>query len=210
VGGLGALAALAFGMMLWRRRKPKVLRLAAPAAAAPAATDTLVSDLPNLDLMLGITGATRSVMMFTLTYRLTLANRTSRAASDLSVAVQIACARRGASNAASPGAAQQIQDIERIGPHQSRSVTGTVQLPLTAIAPLRQSNLALFIPLVHVTLEGAGAGAGSGALVRSFVIGTPSNSGAGRLHPIVLDQPPGSIPGLQAQRVEVPAISAAA
>lgn len=201
-GGLAAITALALGAMLRRRRKPKVLRLA---PAAPSA-DKPVAALPNLDLTLEVTGATRSVMMFSLAYRLTLANRTDRAASDLSIAMQLACAQRGASNAASAGAAQQFQHIERIGPHQSRSVLGTVQIPLAAIAPLRQGNLPLFIPLVHVTL----AGEGTSALSRTFVIGTPSAVGNGRLHPIVLDSPPGSIFGLQAQRIQVPPISAAA
>jgi hypothetical protein len=201
-GGLGALVALALGALLWRRRKPKVLRLAAPAPAA----DLSPADMPRLDLTLEITSATRSVMMFTLQYRLTLANRTPRAVNDLSIAVQLACARRGESNAASPGAAQRAERVERIGPHQARSVTGSVQLPIAEIAVLQQGSRPLFIPLMHVTLEGEG----QSTLAHSFVIGTPSASGAGRLHPIVLEGPPGSIPDLRAQMVDIPAIPAAA
>lgn len=205
-GGLGGLALMGGGLLLWRRRKPKVLRLAAPPSGM-GDDQSAPEDTPlglALDMALEITGATRSLMMFTLQYRLTLANRTGRAVNDLSLAVRLACARRGADNAASPGAAQRLERVERIGPHQSRRITGEVQLPLSAIAPLHQGRLPLFIPLAHVTLEGEG----QRALTRSFVIGTPSAGGTGRLHPIPLDSP-GSITGLRAQRVEVPAHSAA-
>lgn len=201
---LGALAALAGGIALWRNRTPPPLRLAAPVPHRDDAPP--VPDMPRLDLAYEIVSATRSVMMFTLQYRLTLANRTDRAVSDLSAAVQLASARRGDSNAPSPGAAQHVQTIDRIGPHQSRSLSGTVQLPVADIAVLRQGSAALFIPIAHVTVEGEG----QTALTRSFVIGTPSASGSGKLHPVLLDTPPGSIPGLRAQAIAMPAVPAAA
>jgi hypothetical protein len=194
-GVAGVLAVLGLGALMWRRRKPAVLRLAAP---APVPDDQTPPDLTHLDVMLEITGATRSVMMFTLAYRLTIANRTARAANDLALAVQIVCARRGIANGAAPGAAQDLARVDRVGPHQSRSVTGSVQLPLSAIIPLRQGQQPLFIPLVHITLDGEAVT----ALTRSFVIGTAS--AAGRVHPILLDTPPGAIPGLIAQAITIP------
>ena len=205
-GGAGALALLLGGAaMLWRRRKPHTLHLAAPLAAA-AAPD-LADEQPRLDLTLEIIAATRSVMMFTVEYRLTIANRSQRAVTDVNAAVQLACARAGANmgagNAASPGAAQSLAKIDRVGPHQARSITGQAQLPLSAIAPLRQGTAPLFIPLAHLTLEGSGLR----ALAKSFVIGTPSASGTGRVHPILLDQPPGAIPGLVAQPINIPPVS---
>ncbi len=205
-GGLGMLALLGGAALVWRRRKPKVLRLAAPAEAAAQAAAT--AEPPRLDLTLEVTAATRSVMMFTLEYRLTIANRSARAVSDCNAAVQIVCARAsagtGAGGAPSAGAAQGLERIARIGPHQARSLGGRVQLPLSAIAPLRQGQTPLFIPLIHVTLEGEGRP----ARTSTFVIGTPSTSG--RVHPIALDQPPGGIAGLVAQAVTVPAANAAA
>jgi hypothetical protein len=203
-GALGGLAVLIGALALWRRRTPGVLRLAPPPPGMEGTAP--VPALPRLDLSMEVTGATRSLMMFTLSYRLTLANRTDSAVSDLRVAVQLACARRNESNAPSPGAAQQLAQVERVGPHQSRSISGDVQLPLSAITPLRQGSVPLFIPLLHLTIEGEG----QQALARSFVIGTPSTASAARLHPIALDTPPGSIPGLRAQAVDVPAVSAAA
>lgn len=209
-GGLGGLAAIGLGALLWRRRKPKALRLAAPPEgmtkpAIPLA-DAPLRTAAALDVVLEVTGATRSLMMFTLHYRLTLANRTGQAVSDVNLAVLLACARTGADHAATAGAAQQLDRFDRIGPHQNLAMSGAVQLPLSAIAPLHQGRTPLFIPLVHVTLEAEG----QSALTRCFVIGTPSAAGTGRLHPIPLDTPPGSINGLIAQRIAVPALSAAA
>lgn len=207
-GGLGALVLLGGGVMLARRRKPKALRLAAPVAGATPAVEPVMQDTPRLDMVLEITSATRSVMMFTVEYRLTIANRSGRAVNDARTAVQLACARAsanaGAANAPSAGSAQGLAELERIGPHQARSVSGTVQLPLSAIAPLRQGQTPLFIPLAHVTLEAEGVP----AQAKTFVIGTPS--AAGRVHPIALDVPPGTIAGLVAQAVAIPPVGAAA
>jgi Meckel syndrome type 1 protein len=158
----------------------------------------------RIDIALEITAASRSLMMFTIEYRLTIANRAPRALNDLHVALQLACALASAAGGPSAGAAQGIESIARIGPHQARSLTGTLQLPLSAIAPLRQGQTPVFIPLIRVTL----AGEGLPAIERSFVIGTPSPSG--RVHPIPLDQPPGGIAGLKAQAIARPATSAAA
>lgn len=201
-GGIGVLALLGGVALLRRRRKPAVPRLAAPSATprepAPA------SDLPRIDLTLEITSATRSLMMFTLGWRLTVANRSDRAANDVHVALELACARASAGNAPSAGRAQSLGQMPRIGPHQARSITGEVQLPLSAVQPLRQGATPLFVPLVHVTLSGDGLP----AITRSFVVGPRSASG--RVHPITLDQPPGSIAGLVAQAIAVPPASAAA
>ena len=196
---LAALLALAGGIAVWRNRRPKVLRLAAPPPGMES-PDAPVPDLPRLDVTLDIISATRSVMKFTLAYRINLANRTDRAVSDLGLAVQLASARRGGTNAPSPGAAQQVLALARIGPHQNRSVSGEIQLPLADIEILRQGSTPLFIPLLHVTLEGEG----QSALAHSFVIGNPSAGGSARLHPILLDQPPGSVPGLRAQPIAIP------
>jgi hypothetical protein len=192
--GAALLASLLGALLLWRQRKPKVLRLAAAPAAAQSDDETLP---PRIDITLDIPGATRSVMTFTLRYRLTLANRSDRAVNDLAVAVHLASAQRGASNAAPVAAAQGIQRVERIGPHQSRTISGEVLLPVTAIVPVMQGQTPLFIPLLHVTFEGEG----QQALAKSFVIGTPSG-GDGRVQPIVLTGPPGALPALKARAID--------
>lgn len=199
-GGATLIAVLLAALVLRRRRKPKMLMLAAPAAIAAQDEDADPA-LPRIDLTLDITGATRSVMMFTLSYRLTLANRSDRAVSDLGVAVQLASAQRGQSNAAPIAAARSLARLERIGPHQARSISGEVQLPLAAITPVMQGRTPLFIPLVHVTLEGEG----QQALAYSFVVGTPGTGAEGRVQPLRFEMPPGSVPGLKARAIATPA-----
>lgn len=195
-GGMGALGLPGAGLLLRRRRKPKALRLAEHAAGSPAG-DPTASEPPRLDLTLEITGATRSLMMFTLEYRLVIANRSARAVNDVRVAAQLACARASGGAQPSAGTAQDLADVERVGPHQARSVSGTVQIPLSAITPLRQGQTPLFIPLVHVTLDAEGLP----PLVQRFVIGTPSTLGgtpsgtSGRLYPISLGTPPAGSQG---------------
>jgi hypothetical protein len=204
-GGLGAAVLLGLGGWLaMRRRKPKVLRLAAHPAAASASEPEALPDLSDLHLILDVTSATRSIMMFTLGYRLTISNRSGRAVGNVTSAVELVCARASAGRGPSAGAAQALGGIERIGPHQARSISGEVQLPLSAIQPLRQGTKPVFVPLVHVTLEAEGLP----AITKSFVVGPRSPSG--RVHPIGLDQGPGGIAGLVAQAIAAPPASAAA
>jgi hypothetical protein len=196
-GGAGALALLLGGGLLWRRRKPRVLRLAAPVTARPEEDAEPV--LPRIAVSVEIPGASRSVMTFTLRYRINLANRAERAVNDLAVAVQLTTARQGQNNAAPIAAAQSVTRVERIGPHQSRSVSGEVQLPFAGIAPVMQGRTMLFIPLLHVTIEGEG----QQALAKSFVIGTPGASD-GRVQPLRMDMLPGSAPELRARAIDAP------
>jgi hypothetical protein len=195
-GGAGILAVLLGGWIAWRQRKPRVLRLAAPVALARDDDEPL---LPRIDVSLEIVGASRSVMTFTLRYRINLANRSDRAVNDLAVAVQLTSARRGQSNAAPLAAAQSVTSVGRIGPHQTRSLSGEVQLPFAAITPIMQGNTMLFIPLLHVTFEGEG----QQALARSFVIGTPS-AGGSRVQPLRMDMLPGPAPELRARLIDLP------
>jgi len=169
----------------------------APAAATPTAP--LSEHLPiRLDHRLEITNASRSVMMFTLDFRIEIANRSDKAVRDLNIAAQMAFAQRGASNGAPVSAGQPIGEIERIGPHQSRGITGSLTLPLAELKTIRQGSKPLFIPLLHITCEGAGQPVSN----YSYVVGTPSAASADRVHPLTLDGPPGGIPGLRAQLIK--------
>lgn len=198
-GGALLLASLLGVWRLWRRRKPRVLRLAAPAAAR---TEDAEPALPRIDITLDIPGASRSVMTFTLRYRINLANRSDRAVNDLALAVQITTAQQGQNNAAPLAAAQNVTRVARIGPHQTRSISGEVQLPFAGITPVMQGRTMLFIPLLHVTLEGEG----QQALTRSFVIGTPGALES-RVQPLRMDMLPGSAPDLRALAIDAPPLA---
>ncbi|MEO0590549.1 MAG: hypothetical protein AAFZ11_08315 [Pseudomonadota bacterium] len=152
----------------------------------------------RLALSLQITSATRSVMQFSLDFRLTIANRSDQAVRGLSVSAQLASAQRGGSNAASFALGQVLGEIGRIGPQQSHTIPASLLLPMVEVRMLRQGSVPVFIPLVHVTIEGAG----ERARTTSFVIGTPSGSSKSRLHPIPLDTSPGAIKGLLANPIK--------
>jgi hypothetical protein len=152
-----------------------------------------------LHLGLAVLSATRSVMMFTLEFRLTLANRADIAVRNISISGELACARRGQPNAPSLAAATPLETIERIGPQQSRTITATLQMPMREVSAIRQGDKMLFIPLLHITLEGAGQRAGA----TSFVIGTPSQASQLRVHPLSLDSPVGTVRDLRANEVRL-------
>ncbi len=201
---------------LWRRRRAaqEPLALPAPALAAGvrrsiAATRPVTDNAEPLapppaaplevDLTLEIVSASRSVMMFMLDYRLDIANRSDSAARDIEISAQLTCAQRGGTNAPPIAGGQPVGAIERIGPHQSRSVSGQLQIPLTEVQAIKQGQKPLFIPLLHVSIVSAG----DHVLKRSFVVGAPSAASQARVHPIALDTPPGGIPGLKAREVSL-------
>lgn len=201
IGGLAGLAVLLIVGWLWRRRRAS----AQPLQIEPPKVDRAnepqeVSAAPDrLNLTLDIISATRSVMMLTVDFRVTFANRTDRAVRDLTLSGQLASAQRGGTNAPPAGAGQPIGKIERIGPHQSRSLSGKVQMPMSEVVPLRQGTKPILVPLLHLTLEGAGQTAAS----RTYVVGLPSATGQGRVHPIPLDVPPGGLPDLKVREIAV-------
>ncbi|MEM6857241.1 MAG: hypothetical protein AAF559_05165 [Pseudomonadota bacterium] len=171
-----------------------------PAARSAEANGETATTTPRLGVSIQITSATRSVMQFVLEFRLTIANRSDKAVRDLSVSGQLASAQRGASNAASLARGQSLGEIARIGPQQSHTVEVSLELPMVDVRMLRQGAVSVFIPLVHITIEGTGERARSS----SFVIGTPSGSSKARLHPIPLDTSPGAIKGLLANPIKPP------
>jgi hypothetical protein len=193
LAGLGLMIAL-------RRRKPKVLRLAAAPLAAEGKPAKGEAAPIRLDTILDIVSASRSLMMFTLEYRLEIANRSPRAVREVAVTTRLGYPGRTGQEAALVASAEDIQTIERIGPQQSRSVTGTLRLPLSEIAPIRQGAAPLLIPLLHILIEAADRPCEK----RVFVAGPPSPQNMGRLQPIRLDGPPGGIAGIRALPVNAP------
>jgi hypothetical protein len=196
-GALVAILALSGVLLTMRRRRPKVLRLAAPATGTGQGTNAAAAadQAPvRLDCQFDILAAARSMMMFTIEFRLEIANRSPRAVRDLAVTTRLGYPGRTGEETALAQTAENIQTIERIGPHQSRSITGTLRLPLSEIAPIRQGAAPLLIPLIHALLESPDLPRET----RMFVAGTPSPANLGRLQPIRLDIAPGGITGLRA------------
>lgn len=209
LAGLALLVALL--LIFWlaeRRRRAAPARLAPPAPdPSPAASPPpdLAPQPPRIDARLDVVSATRSVMTLTLDLRLTLANRSDRAVRGLVVAAKLDCARPGEDAAAAIGAGEPLGEIARIGPQQGATVTAQLRLPVAELRLIRQGSGRVYIPLVHVTFEGEGVP----ATLRTFVIGTPSAGGAGRLHPLPVGAQVGAIHGLAAQAVNIPDAPAA-
>ncbi|MEM7780207.1 MAG: hypothetical protein AAF697_07450 [Pseudomonadota bacterium] len=151
-----------------------------------------------LDPNLEIVSASRSFMMFSIDFRLDIANRSDKALRALHVTTALACAQSARSDMKVLTDGQQLQTIDRIGPQQSARIAGQMQLPLAQFKAISQGTKPLFIPLMHVKLEGSDRLASS----YSFVIGTPSATSTGRVHPLPLDGPPGSLPLLRAQLIQ--------
>ncbi|WP_152433953.1 hypothetical protein [Erythrobacter sp. THAF29] len=175
--------------------KPVPAPVAEPSPAVGSLDET--PSPAKVALQVEIASASRSLMAFTVEYRLVIANRSDTALRDLGISARLVCARSG-SAASNADTGQPLQLIERIGPHQSRGVGGEVQLPLSSVSPLRQGATPLLIPLLQVTLGSAGFP----ARTYNFVIGSPSATSATRLHPIPLDTPPGGVPGLRAREIK--------
>lgn len=216
-GGIGLLAALIAGLLLVRRRTaatavPEIERPQVPAAPAPEPTPVTAAEPMSeidpvaagaaparIDVKLEIVSATRSLMNFTLDYRLTLANRTPNAVRDVSVAAILTSAQKQAALGGQIGFDRpEPEAVPRIGPNKSHMIAGQVQLPVSKLQVMHQGNKPLFVPLLQVTITQGS----SEPLTRHYVIGLPSTASASRLHPIPLDVPPGGLPGLRARELE--------
>ncbi len=171
-----------------------------PTPSPPPVIATPPGEPARVDLGLEIAGGSRSLMMFSIDFRLDIANRSDSALRHLNVSGQLVCAQHGDASAAPVEGRQLIEAIERIGPQQSRRVSGQLQLPLNEVKMIRQGSKPLFIPLLHITIEASG----QLALKRSFVIGNPSANSQSRVHPLPLDGPPGGLPSLRAQLIKQP------
>lgn len=135
--------------------------------------------------------------MLTLECHVSLANRSDKGVRDLVLSGALICAQRSAQESAAIELSQ-VQRVERIGPQQSRALSFDLQLPISDVQPIRQGQTPVFIPMAEIALEGQTIT----ATKRSYVVGTPSASWAGRLHPIALNTPPGRIEGLRTRLVK--------
>lgn len=207
---LALLAALAVSFWIAARRRGGAPTPARPGHAADGDTERVApvqqgapgsaAVPPRIDLRLDMVGATRSMMLVSLDLRLTFSNRSERAVRGVSVSAKLDCARPDKAGGVAAGTGQPLGEIARIGPHQGASLTGRVEMPVAELHLIEQGGGLVFIPLVHVTFEGENVP----ATRRSFVIGTPSANGTGRLHPLSMAAPLGGIHGLRAQLVHIP------
>ena len=178
--------------------KPAPAPAPAPAPSVQPVTPQpiVATSTPRLDLALEMVGGSRSVMMFSVDFRLDLANRDDNALRDVTVLANLACAQSAAANATPLLGGTEIAKIERIGPQQSHRVGGQLQLPLNQVKAIKQGAKPLFIPLLHIRVVRPSDSAGEPATIianRSFVVGTPSTTSQTRVHPLPFGRPTGRI-----------------
>ncbi|MEE4537065.1 MAG: hypothetical protein V2J51_01050 [Erythrobacter sp.] len=219
-----ALLGAAFGWLWWQRQRPARTRplregtiaarvsetiaaeMAGPSppsklrsagkAPDPRAGSTPARALPHIVLGVDCTAATRSVMMFSAEFDVTLTNRSDTAARDIAVWATLFCARKGpCSDAGTPAP---VATIARIGPHQSARVAASVQLPIGQVRAIRQGTTPLFVPLLEITSRVGNAP----PVAQRFIVGRPSERAGSKLHPLPLDGVPGSFRGLKVRAIE--------
>lgn len=195
LGALG-IVALAAAALWWRRRtgvpRTQVIEKPAVPKAGAANDDQPAAAHDALKVELTAVKLTRSFRNATLAYRITLHNRGSRALEQVAVAGELIGAHgsQPLENQIASSAVElpELHRVERLSLGQSRTLDGTLTLPLQMIVPIRQGSVALFVPLFRLVV----AGAGMEPLARTFVVGQPSPGATGRLTPFRLDEPPRS------------------
>lgn len=196
------LTAISGGWWIARRRASRP----APTIEAPIVVDenagALAASNPRLELTFEAEQLMRSMMMLTLKYRLATANRSSQPVRDISIAADLVSARRELpveqQLATEATSLPVCHAIERIGPNQSASVSGQLQLPVEAIEIFRQGNLPLCVPLVRLKLESPS----SAPILQTLLIGIGAAGGGGRVHPLPLSGPPGGYEGVRSRPID--------
>ncbi len=205
LGGLVLLSGLLaiWAVMLRRKRQASAPVIERPivhertGSAAPLAAAEEIS----FDTRIEIESLSRSFRMVTLNYRIQIANRSARTMRDLGFAADLVSAARG------NGAGDQLAttmlklpaagEIDRIGPHQSRSISAKVQMPVESIEVFAQGQVPMFIPLLRLKLHGAEIE----AQAQTYAIGL-GGVAEGRVNPLPLNDPLGSYKGVRAVRVD--------
>jgi hypothetical protein len=149
-----------------------------------------------------VVSLTRSLRMVTVKYRLSVSNRSDRAMRDIAIAADLVSARRDAPAASQVASAETglpaSAAIERIGPHQTRSVEASLQMPLADVSVIQQGQLVMFVPLLRMRIESEGRA----PLTRTFILGIDGGAIGGRLHPLPLSGPPGGYEGVRARALD--------
>lgn len=186
-----ALVAATIALLVRRRRRgpvapPEIVR---PVVAGHG-NDTEGDPLRHLKIEIEAVRLSRSLMAATLTYRMTVSNRSRAAIRHLAVEGDLASAHGQAplaeQMATGATALSALHTLDHLGAGQSKSFTGDLRLELRHVRPIRQGQVPIYIPLLRLKASAAQAG----PRAYTFVVGkAPAMAGA-RLQPFRLDTPP--------------------
>jgi len=172
---------------------------------AESQTETKPIRPDRLKIGIQVGSMMRSVMMLTLKFGVELANRQDRALRNIRVSADLTSAKRGLpmeqQMASTQSELNALGQSDRIGPHQTGTVNGQLQLPLNEIEVFRQGQMPLCVPLLRLRVEAEGIE----PQFLTFLIGQAALQPGGRLQPLPLAGPPGGMEGVQAKRLETTA-----
>ena len=198
------LAALLLGLIAFLRRRAELRpppEIERPVVSMPAPAVIPANEL-RFTARFDVQGFTRSMMMVTVKFSLSIANRSDIAMRDVRICADLVSARRQLPMeqqvATESIELPQVAEIERIGPQQARSVKGTLQLPVDSIEPFFQGKTPLFVPLARLCVECAGAE----PHLQTYVVGMGSVVSVGKVSPIPLNTPPGNVQGVMARALD--------
>ena len=167
-------------------------------AAGPIAA----GEKARVDLQLEVERVSRSVMVLMLRYRLDIANRSGRAIRDLEIHAELGSAGNDvplAQQLAMPDSALPlVETIERIGPHQSRSISGTLQVPINDLSVIMRGNTPLFVPLLKLVVSAPAMD----TVAETHMAGIGGPGMSTKLQPLTLEGPPGGYNGVRSRKIE--------
>lgn len=202
LAGLLGLVVAALGLVAWLRRRAELRpppEIEQPIIVEPTTAALAAREQPQFAIRFDVQGFTRSMMMVTVKFSLQISNRSDIAMRDVRIAADLVSARRQLPMeqqvATTVTELAHKAEIERIGPQQSRSITGTLQLPMAEVEPFFQGKTPLFVPLARLRVECERVE----PQLQTYIVGMGSAMTVGKVQPIPLNTPPGSIQGIMAR-----------
>lgn len=205
LGGLGLLVGLfAIGAAI-NRRKAQALPPEIEPPLAPGhngtATVSAMADEVRFDTRIEVESLSRSFRMVTAKCRIEISNRGDRAVRDLSFGADLISAARGSDESNQLANASldlpAAGTIDRIGPHQSRSIAAQVKMPIETVRAFTQGQVPMFVPLLRLRIDAPGIT----TRAHTYALGLGGAS-ANRVNPLPLNDPLGTYQGARAVRVD--------
>jgi hypothetical protein len=152
---------------------------------------------------------TMALINATLAYRLSLTNLGDAAIGPVSIAGDIISAHaslgEGKQLLSGVEGAEPGHQLPSLDPGESISLTGELQLPITAIRPVRSGDASLFVPLARFCMTVLNGGRPPLVCTKIFIIGESPEQPEQRLRPIRIDKGPRTLSRISQRELELPA-----
>ncbi|MCR2834939.1 hypothetical protein [Parerythrobacter lacustris] len=192
---VGALGAIALGLIGWSLRQRKVAAAPAPviekprvpAAAAPVVTPP-ASAAPDLRVEAEAISLGRSFANATLSYAITVSNLGGKPLQNLRIEADMTTAHSSLpvdqQLASASTELPDLAQIDQLSAGSAKQARGEFRLPVGQIRLIRQGKAALYVPLLRLRIHADGIE----PVVKTFVVGQKQGARSGRLTPFRLDE----------------------